>query len=147
MNLTTLLVLTTLFISISNSLPRTAYVKLIDIWLIFCLFIPFIEVLLHTITDVLREDVREMKERSRNRSSNKPPPAVYDPPPSPSSASDLKYGHAWDPPAESTPEETRLRMLNAVTAFGKLGLPFTFFLFCVFFFIYGVFVAQNKNIS
>jgi hypothetical protein len=31
-NLTSLLVLTTLFISVSNSLPRTAYIKLIDIW-------------------------------------------------------------------------------------------------------------------
>ena len=54
-NLTTLLVLTTLFISISNSLPRTAYVKLIDFWLIFCLLIPFIEVILHTASDILRQ--------------------------------------------------------------------------------------------
>ena len=34
-NLTSLLVLTTLFISVSKSLPPTAYVKMIDIWLIF----------------------------------------------------------------------------------------------------------------
>ena len=47
-NLTALLVLTTLFISVSGSLPPTAYVKMIDIWLIFSQLIPFKEVLLHT---------------------------------------------------------------------------------------------------
>ena len=43
-NLTSQLVLTTLFISVSKSLPPTAYVKMIDIWLIFSQLIPFIEV-------------------------------------------------------------------------------------------------------
>ena len=32
------------FISVSNSLPMTSYVKMIDIWLIFNLIIPFVEV-------------------------------------------------------------------------------------------------------
>lgn len=45
-NLTSLLVLTTLFISVSNSLPTTSYVKLMDIWLIFCLLVPFSETIL-----------------------------------------------------------------------------------------------------
>ena len=35
MNLTSLLVLTTLFISVSGSLPQTAYIKMVDVWLIF----------------------------------------------------------------------------------------------------------------
>ena len=47
-NLTSQLVLTTLFISVSNSLPPTAYVKMIDVWLIFSQLIPFVSVLLHT---------------------------------------------------------------------------------------------------
>ena len=45
-NLTSLLVLTTLFISVSKSLPPTAYVKMIDIWLIFAQLIPFAEVMI-----------------------------------------------------------------------------------------------------
>lgn len=53
-NLTSLLVLTTLFISVSNSLPKTSYVKMIDIWLIFCLCVPFVEVIIHTVIDSLR---------------------------------------------------------------------------------------------
>ena len=53
-NLTSLLVLTTLFIGIFKSLPNTAYIKLIDVWLICCLLMPFCEVLLHTSADFLR---------------------------------------------------------------------------------------------
>ena len=32
------------FISVSNALPKTSYVKMIDIWLLFNLTIPFAEV-------------------------------------------------------------------------------------------------------
>ena len=43
-NLTALLVLTTLFISVSSALPSTAYVKMVDVWLIFAQLIPWVEV-------------------------------------------------------------------------------------------------------
>ena len=39
---------------VSNSLPPTSYIKMIDIYLIFSLLIPFVEVLLHTYIDSLR---------------------------------------------------------------------------------------------
>ncbi len=45
-NLTSMLALTTLFVSIFDSLPSTSYIKMIDIWLIFCLTIPFLQVML-----------------------------------------------------------------------------------------------------
>ena len=45
-NLTSLLALTTLFVSVLNSLPLTSYIKMIDVWFIFCLTIPFFEVIL-----------------------------------------------------------------------------------------------------
>jgi len=61
-NLTALLVLTTLFISVSGSLPLTAYVKMVDIWLIFAQVIPWIEVLLHTLTDMMRTEGEEGRE-------------------------------------------------------------------------------------
>ena len=44
-------------ILVSDSLPPTSYVKMIEIWLLFSLMIPFLEVLLHTYMDSLR--VRE----------------------------------------------------------------------------------------
>ena len=54
-NLTNMLVLTTIFISVMQTLPKTAYVKHIDIWLIFCQLIPFAEVLLITAAEYLRK--------------------------------------------------------------------------------------------
>ena len=45
-NLTVMLVLVTMFISVSESLPKTSYIKMIDVWLVFVLLIPFFEVFL-----------------------------------------------------------------------------------------------------
>ena len=43
-NLTTMLVMTTLFIAVMGKLPSTAYIKMVDYWLIFGQLIPFLEV-------------------------------------------------------------------------------------------------------
>jgi hypothetical protein len=40
----------------SGYLPKTAYIKMIDIWLIFAMSIPFCEVLLCTFIDNFREE-------------------------------------------------------------------------------------------
>ena len=45
-NLTNMLVMTTIFISVMEKLPLTSYPKMIDYWLIFCQLVPFIEVTL-----------------------------------------------------------------------------------------------------
>merc|ERR1711994_200982 len=47
-NLTTMLVMTTIFISKMESLPPTSDIKMLDFWLIFCQMIPFAEVVLLT---------------------------------------------------------------------------------------------------
>ena len=49
-----MLVLTTMFINVSNNLPATSYMKMIDVWLLFNLILPFIVVLIHTYMDTLR---------------------------------------------------------------------------------------------
>ena len=54
-NVTVLLVITTLFISVSESLPTTAYIKMIDVWLIFNLLKPFIDIIVQTYIESLRE--------------------------------------------------------------------------------------------
>ena len=43
-NLTNMLVMTTIFISVMEKLPTTSYSKMIDYWLIFCQLVPFTEV-------------------------------------------------------------------------------------------------------
>ena len=47
-NLTTMLVMTTIFIGKMDGLPPTSAIKMIDIWLIMCQLVPFCEVILLT---------------------------------------------------------------------------------------------------
>ena len=54
-NLTTMLVMTTIFTNIMDKLPPTAYVKMIDVWLIGGQLIPFVEVVLLTVIENLRD--------------------------------------------------------------------------------------------
>ena len=44
-NLTNMLVMTTIFMSVMERLPTTSYLKMIDLWLIFCQLVPFTEVM------------------------------------------------------------------------------------------------------
>ena len=60
-NVTAMLVLTTMFINVSNNLPKTAYIKMIDIWLLFNLIKPFNDILVTTYMDSLKvDDEREI---------------------------------------------------------------------------------------
>ena len=45
-NLTNMLVMTTIFTSVMEKLPLTSNLKMIDIWLIFCQLVPFAEVMI-----------------------------------------------------------------------------------------------------
>ena len=55
-NLTTMLVMTTIFISKMESLPSTSDIKMIDIWLILCQLVPFAQVVLVTTMEYIRDD-------------------------------------------------------------------------------------------
>ena len=72
-NLTIMLVMTTIFTSKIEELPSTSDTKLIDIWLIGCLLVPFTEVVLRTIMEVLghcehcTRRKREKKRRGRKK--------------------------------------------------------------------------------
>ena len=55
-NLTCILVLATMFITISNDLPKTAYLKIMDYGLVFTLLLPFREVLVHTYMERLTKE-------------------------------------------------------------------------------------------
>ena len=51
-----MLVLTTMLISVSNNLPKTAYIKMIDVWLLSSLIKPFLDIMLQTYINYLRDD-------------------------------------------------------------------------------------------
>ena len=70
-NLTTMLVMTTIFISKMESLPPTSDVKMIDIWLILCQMVPFAEVILLTAMEYNREDKKKgTKKKGKKKTKN-----------------------------------------------------------------------------
>ena len=58
-NLTTMLVMTTIFISKMEGLPSTSATKMIDYWLILCQLVPFAQVVLLTAMEFLREEKQD----------------------------------------------------------------------------------------
>ena len=60
-NLTALLVIASLFISVFESLPRTSYIKMIDIWLIATIVVPFVQVILQTWLDAQRKHLDQLE--------------------------------------------------------------------------------------
>ena len=69
LNVTVTLVLTTMFLSISNNLPPTAYIKMIDYWLIFNLLKPFVDILVQTYIESLRETEVEEDKLEKDKKS------------------------------------------------------------------------------
>ena len=54
-----MLVMVTLFVGVSESLPETSYAKMIDIWMIFCLISTFVEIIIQTLIEHHRSDDEE----------------------------------------------------------------------------------------
>ena len=70
-NLTTMLVMTTIFISKMESLPPTSDIKMIDIWLILCQMVPFAEVILLTAMEYNREDKKKKGKKTKKKGEKK----------------------------------------------------------------------------
>ena len=64
LNVTVMLVLTTMFLSVSTNLPPTAYIKMIDCWLIFNLLKPFVDIIVQTYIETLRENPDDEKKET-----------------------------------------------------------------------------------
>ena len=67
LSLTIMLVMYTMYQSISQVLPETAYLKFIDIWLIFCLLVPFVVFIIQVCMKMEKPD----KEAKRQIKSGK----------------------------------------------------------------------------
>ena len=115
-NVTLLLVLSALFISVLDSMPRTSYIKMIDIWLIFCLLIPLAEVLFHAMVDKFRYEI-EIEDAGIGLLS--------------------KVG----PNIQAAPKKCaarKKRTLNRLQNFGMIGFPFIFIVFALVYFFVGL---------
>ena len=58
-NITVMLVLVSMYIAVVASLPVTSYIKMIEIWLLFNLIIPFIDVCICCYVDYIRTNLEE----------------------------------------------------------------------------------------
>ena len=61
-NLTTMLVMTTIFISKMEGLPPTSDIKMIDMWLVMGQLVPFVEVIIATFIELYREEPKKEDE-------------------------------------------------------------------------------------
>ena len=65
-------------LSISTNLPPTAYIKMIDFWLIFNLLKPFIDIIVQTYIETLRDNPDDHKrEEEEEEGDNEPSKEVW----------------------------------------------------------------------
>ncbi|XP_071526735.1 uncharacterized protein [Panulirus ornatus] len=72
-SLTTLLVMATLFSQVAASLPKTSYFKLVDIWLLFCIFSTFFIIVFHILIDAFLHEAKKRNRLETNELSVMPP--------------------------------------------------------------------------
>ena len=68
--LTAMLVMYTLYLDISESLPPTAYQKMIDIWLLYCLFVPFLVFISLAIVELLKTKRNDGHNETENKDTS-----------------------------------------------------------------------------
>ena len=66
-----MMVLSSLYISVAESLPGTAYVKYVEIWLLANLIYPFIIVILHTFIQANRSEEQNFESHKKHRKLKK----------------------------------------------------------------------------
>ena len=73
-NLTTMLMMTTILIGKMQTLPATAYIRMIDVWLVFCQLVPFAEVILITAQEYYRDEEDTVSDKVEE---NKPVSGIF----------------------------------------------------------------------
>ena len=118
-NLTTMLVMTTIFISKMEGLPPTSATKMIDYWLILCQLVPFAQVVLLTIKENLREEEQE-ENLALERDQIQQPEATKD-------NSKVNMEVDSTPREAWTISEIRLSKADSLTVLNMIGTAFVRF--------------------
>ena len=105
-NLTTMLVMTTIFISKMEGLPPTSATKMIDYWLILCQLVPFAQVVLLTAMEYLRDEEQE-KEEDNDEAEDEVPEEEQG----------TKIKEAWKPSIKKRSREAYVNMLLVLGKF------------------------------
>ena len=118
-NLTCMMVISALYISVSRSLPPTTTIKMVDVWLLFSLVYPFLVVLINSYIHYLR--------MMKNKDHTEVHPVMQD------KNDFLNYVFNL----MKTPLSTRTKI--RITSFGaKLVLPFLGSIFAAIYFYVGM---------
>merc|ERR1712012_312430 len=141
LNVTVMLVLTTMFLSISTNLPPTAYIKMMDIWLLFSLLKPFVDILVQTYIETLRENPDEGKENGGDSKKDAWSPPVNDD--SLKSRNEKDQQMAMKAFYNST-KNRNLRKIKLCQAFLRIVYPAFSVLFIILFWMVGM-VQYNKD--
>ncbi|KAK3885411.1 hypothetical protein Pcinc_001022 [Petrolisthes cinctipes] len=72
-SLTALMVMAALFLQTNQSMPRTAYLKVVDIWFLFCIIIKFVIVLWLVVINYVRQMEALRGGRQLGKKRRKPP--------------------------------------------------------------------------
>ena len=106
-NLTTMLVMTTIFISKMEGLPPTSATKMIDYWLILCQLVPFAQVVLLTASEYLRDEKKDIDEGEDEAEEE-----VFE------DGQGTESKEAWKPPIKKRPKtQVYLKLLQIIGKF------------------------------
>merc|ERR1712142_774482 len=132
-NLTSMLVLVALFVN--QSLPATSYIKMIDIWLIFNLIVPFVYMIIHTYMDTLRAESSDNSTTSNHSSLHEREigPSVII---KTDSMEHTNTHNKWGMMEEATDKEGKLLRICQLVA--NIFIPIIAIIFILAFFITGL---------
>ena len=124
-NLTTMLVMTTIFISKMESLPPTSDIKMIDYWLILCQLGPFAQVVLLTAMEYVRDE--DSMESKGDQAENDECPTVTPLNDNQDNCNDLETVGAEQKVQEACsirqPKVSKARLLPKLVVIGKSKVP------------------------
>ena len=124
-NLTTMLVMTTIFISKMESLPPTSDIKMIDYWLILCQLGPFAQVVLLTAMEYVRDE--DSMESKGDQAENDECPTVTPLNDNQDNCIDLETVGAEQKVQEACsirqPKVSKARLLPKLVVIGKSKVP------------------------
>ena len=112
------------FLGLSQGLPVTSYIKMIDIWMLFTMTVPFMEVVLHTTNEVFK------RHNTIHFGLDKQLDVV-------------RVKSAKDQEEEEMAEKSNSKNSRIARVTGRLLLPIGSFIFTVNFWVVGLIVSNS----
>ena len=116
------------FLGLSQSLPVTSYIKMIDIWMLFTMTVPFLEVVLHTTNEMFKQP------RATNFGSDNRVDVV-------------RVKSAKKEQEKEDPKTSKSMSFTLVRLTGRLMLPIGSLIFTLIFWVVGLIASYSSGAS